>query len=216
MPSYLVRNAYLRLLTVLAAIVATASVITMHAVADRRLDPVSAPLSDYGLSSRSALLFAISCLALAAGSIAFGNTLAGHRRWAAYAAAAMLVLVVLFPTDPPHAEALSPAAHIHRYAAGAAFVLLGVAIAGMVSDCSGWLRTVLTAVCITSALMLVLTVVAAFWPDLLAIWQWRGIPQRVLLLGYVAALTAIGVHPGPVAGRAIDSGVRNIRVNAAG
>lgn len=216
MPSYLVRKAPLRLLIAVASIVATAAVVIMHAVADRGIDPVSAPLSDYGLSSRSALLFAISCLALAAASISFGNTVAGHHRWAAYGASVMLVLVVLFPTDPPEAADLSLAAHIHRYAAGAAFVLLGVAIIGMMSDCNGWLRTLLAAVCITSAAMLVLTVVAAFWPDLLAIWQWRGIPQRVLLLGYVAALAAIGLHPAPVAGRAIDSGVRNIQVNAAG
>lgn len=216
MPSYLVRKAHVRLLIAVAAIVATASVVTMHAVADSGIDPVSSPLSDYGLSTRSALLFALSCLALAAGSIAFGNTLVGLSKWSAYGAALMLVLVVLFPTDPSDAESMSLAAHIHRYAAGAAFVLLGVVIAGVIDDCGGWLRTLLTVVCVTAAVMLVLTVVAAFWPEFLAIWQWRGIPQRMLLLGYVTALAALGAHPEPDAGRAIDSGVRNIRVRAAG
>lgn len=177
----------------IGAVLAVVAAAAMHLLTGpSSVDPVQETLSMYGAAPRTAGLFAVSCLALAVAVLCCTQRLPSVGQYAAYAAAVMLLIVVVFPTDTGVGP-LSAVAQIHRYAAGAAFVLITVVLASAADRCAGPMRLVVRACLVPAVLMLSLTIAAVLWPDLLAMAQWRGIPQRVLLLSEAAGLIGVSI-----------------------
>ncbi|QHC00573.1 DUF998 domain-containing protein [Epidermidibacterium keratini] len=178
-----------------AAPLALISIIAMalvHVVAIGAVDPIDQTMSMYGVHRLSAGLFGLGCTALAAACVALADRLPRVGRWAAYGAALTLVLVVVFPTDVGNGP-LSLSAQIHRYAAGTAFALLAILICAVLAT-SRAASGVLTVLLVIAAVVLALTIIATFAPDFLGISQWRGVPQRVMLLDYALAVALIGAR----------------------
>lgn len=188
------------LVTGVGAFFAIGTLAFVHLLTFASVDAVAEPLSQYGLSARSFALFALSCLALAVAAVALAPRLSLLGRVSAYAGAIMLVLVVVFPTDPGTGT-LSMTAQIHRYAAGAAFVLLAVLMLSAAAHCGPAMRRSIWVSLVIVVLMLALTIAATFWPELWAMQQWRGVPQRVLLLTQAATIGAVGLHLHQARGR---------------
>lgn len=174
------------------AVLSIVALALVHLISIGRVDPVEQTMSMYGVHPQSAGLFALGCTALAVACLALAHRLPRPGRPAAYGAAVMLVLLVAFPTDTGDGP-LSLSAQIHRYAAGAAFVLIALTMCAAVRHTTS--RGVLVALIAVAAIVLALTVIGAFAPDVAAISQWRGIPQRVLLLDYAIAIALIGGRP---------------------
>lgn len=206
----------------IGAFVAIGAIVLVHILTSASVDPTSSPLSTYALSTRSSWLFALACGALGLAVCFLARHLPTIGRWSAYTAAVMLKAVVIFPTDPAtRAATLSLSAQIHRYTAGAAFVLLGVAILAAANHCGKVMRRWVLFSCVVVALMFGLTLAATFWPDYLAMAHWRGIPQRIMLLVEAGAIGALGMYwhrTRTVRGSSAvgNRGVRNSVVNPAG
>lgn len=174
------------------AVLSIAALTLVHLISIGRVDPVVQTMSMYGVHPQSAGLFALGCTALAVACLALAHRLSRPGRAAAYGAAIMLVLLVAFPTDTGDGP-LSLSAQIHRYAAGAAFVLIALTMCTALRHTAS--RGVLGALIAVAATMLALTVIGTFAPDFADISQWRGVPQRALLLDYAIAIALIGARP---------------------
>ncbi|WP_026931341.1 DUF998 domain-containing protein [Glycomyces tenuis] len=203
-----------------AELAATAGLVTsvasfalLHLLMSEAVDPVSTPVSMYALSSPGTVLFPLGAVSLALScAILAGRGVGLPRqslvRFLLGSTAVMLVLASLFRSGTPE-SGLTVAAQIHRYTAGAAFVLLTVA-AGLCavrmreSGASTAVRRALWWVTALASLTFLTTAVNTFLPGLADGGDWRGVPQRVLLVvlsalvGVLIANSRLEAAPRPV------------------
>lgn len=172
----------------------------MHLTQSDVVDPVAIPVSAYALTWPGVVLFpaGVLGLALACAILAVrGVGLPGEEpiRWLLGATAVMLLGAALFRTGTPE-SGLTLGAQIHRYSAGGAFVLLTV-VGGLaaartgrarmspaVRGCMFWSTAV-------AALTFLTTAINTFLPGLAGGGDWRGIPQRVLLVTLSVLILAL-------------------------
>ncbi|MEU6861586.1 DUF998 domain-containing protein [Glycomyces sp. NPDC046736] len=168
-----------------------AGFVVMHLSQSAAVDPVATPVSSYALTWPGVVLFPASVLSLAlACAILAGRGVGlareGFIRFLLGATALMLVCAAAFRTGKPE-MGLSWSEQIHRYSAGAAFVLLTV-VAGLCAvrmrDAAvpDWVRRGTWWVTAVAALTFATTTVNTFLPGIADGGDWRGIPQRVLLV----------------------------------
>lgn len=186
----LFRSDAAELTATLALATGVASFVLLHLLMSDVVDPVSTPVSMYALTSPGVVLFPLGALSLALACAILAGRGVGLRRqtfirWLLGTTALMLVLASLFRSGTPE-SGLTVAAQIHRYTAGAAFVLLTV-VAGL---CAAQMREAGAAaavrraawwVTVLAALTFLTTTVNTFLPGLADGGDWRGVPQRVLL-----------------------------------
>jgi hypothetical protein len=163
----------------------------MHLTQAGAVDPVATPVSSYALTWPGIVLFPASVLSLALACAILagrGTGLAreGFIRFLLGATAAMLVCAAVFRTGTPE-SGLTWWAQIHRYSAGAAFVLLTVVAA----LCAARMRDVGVPervrrgtwwITVLAGLTFLTTTLNTFLPGFLDGGDWRGIGQRVLLV----------------------------------
>lgn len=169
----------------------------MHLTQSGSVDPVATPVSAYALTWPGILLFPLSVLSMAlACAILAGRGVGlareGSVRFLLGATAVMLVCAAVFRTGTPE-SGLTWWAQIHRYSAGAAFVLLTIVAALCAArmrgtDVPDWVRRGTWWVTALAALTFVTTAVNTFLPGLADGGDWRGVPQRVLLVVLSALL----------------------------
>jgi len=175
-----------------AALTASAaSFVLLHLIMSDVVDPVSTPVSMYALTFPGVALFPLGALSLAlACAILAGRGLGLQRqaliRWLLGTTAVMLVLASVFRSGTPE-SGLTFAAQVHRYTAGAAFVML--TLAGWLcaarmreSGASAAIRRATWAVTALAVLTFLTTTANTFLPGLADGGEWRGVPQRVLLV----------------------------------
>lgn len=176
--------------------------VMLHLLMADVVDPLQQPVSSYALISPGTELFGLGTMSIAGACVllAFvGLGVPGQNRARAMLAATsvMLTLVVVFRTDAGDTVS-SIAGQIHRYAAGAAFVLVVLAAASMCRELTGtagdrrwgfwmWGLTVL------SVATLLLTALNTFLPELAGGGDWRGLPQRALLLNQTLIVIVMGL-----------------------
>lgn len=169
-----------------------ASFAALHLFMAGQVSPLRDPVSGYALAAPGSVLFplgafgfAVACAALAMNRARPpwpGVVRSGVVRPLLGAASVMFVLVVLFPTDSGVAVS-SFGGQVHRYAAGAAFVLMTVVgYAGALRPGDARTRRWLVVLTAISAATLLVTTLNTFLPELADGGQWRGMPQRVLLV----------------------------------
>lgn len=172
----------------------------MHLTQSGVVDPVATPVSSYALTWPGIVLFPLGVLSLAAACAILavrgvGLPRDGFIRFLLGATVVMLVGAVLFRTGTPE-SGLTFGAQIHRYTAGAAFVLLtivgGLATARMgEARMSPAVRSGMLWATVASALTFLTTTVNTFIPGLADGGDWRGIPQRILLVTLSALILAL-------------------------
>jgi hypothetical protein len=178
--------------TAMAAVAASqAGFAVMHLTQADAVDPVATPVSSYALTWPGIVLFPASVLALAlACAILAGRGVGlareGFIRFLLGSTAVMLLCAAIFRTGTPE-SGLTWWAQIHRYTAGAAFVLLTVvaalcAVRMKDADVPDWVRRGTWWVTALAALTFLTTTVNTFLPGFLDGGDWRGIGQRVLLV----------------------------------
>jgi hypothetical protein len=178
--------------TAMAAVAASqAGFAVMHLTQADTVDPVATPVSSYALTWPGIVLFPASVLALAlACAILAGRGVGlareGFIRFLLGSTAVMLLCAAIFRTGTPE-SGLTWWAQIHRYTAGAAFVLLTVvaalcAVRMKDADVPDWVRRGTWWVTALAALTFLTTTVNTFLPGFLDGGDWRGIGQRVLLV----------------------------------
>ena len=110
---------------------ATAARAALQVMGLGSLDPMRSTASDVFYVPGGVLLFTVAVGCLLASTTSWARALShAHRRLPAalvWVAGAALVLVALFPTDPPGTAAMSLSASIHRYAAAAVFAAVPLA-----------------------------------------------------------------------------------------
>jgi hypothetical protein len=163
----------------------------MHLTQSNAVDPVATPVSSYALTWPGIVLFPASVLSLAlACAILAGRGVGlareGFIRFLLGATAVMLVGAAVFRTGTPE-SGLTWWAQIHRYTAGAAFVILTVvaalcAIRMKDADVPEWVRRGTWWATALAALTFLTTTLNTFLPDFLDGGDWRGVGQRVLLV----------------------------------
>ncbi len=178
--------------TAMAAVAASqAGFAVMHLTQSHAVDAVATPVSSYALTWPGIVLFPVSVLSLAlACTILAGRGVGlareGFIRFLLGTTAVMLLCAAVFRTGTPE-SGLTWWAQIHRYTAGAAFVLLTVVAALCAArmkeaDVPDWVRRGTWWATAMAALMFLTTTVNTFLPKVLDGGDWRGIPQRVLLV----------------------------------
>ncbi|GAB3661740.1 DUF998 domain-containing protein [Glycomyces tarimensis] len=189
-------------------VLSVASFALLHLVMSDVVDPVSTPVSMYALTFPGNVLFptgvvslALACAILAGRGVGLPRD--GFIRRLLGATAVMLVLAAVFRSGTPE-SGLTFGAQIHRYTAGAAFVLLTV-VAGL---CAVGMRRAGTAPAIRRAaasvtalasLTFLTTTVNTFLPALADGGEWRGVPQRVLLVVLSALIALLIANSSPAA-----------------
>gem|GEM_PF-3337474 len=179
-----------------AALIALAGFGFLHGYLAEVVDPVRQPVSSYALTEPGAIGFAVGALGMAAAGGALALRFAGRAWvcWPLIVSSAMYVLVVLFPTDAGVAVS-TVGGQIHRYAAGVAFVAVTI-VAMVAARRSGWLLRVVAG---SAVLMLLVTTVNTFLPQLADGGDWRGVPQRALLMIHIGLFLVL-------ARRSVDRG----------
>lgn len=178
--------------TAMAAVAASqAGFAVMHLTQSDSVNPVATPVSSYALTWPGIALFPASVLALAlACAILAGRGVGlareGFIRFLLGSTAVMLLCAAIFRTGTPE-SGLTWWAQIHRYTAGAAFVILTVvaalcAVRMKDADVPDWVRRGTWWVTALAALTFLTTTVNTFLPGFLNGGEWRGIGQRVLLV----------------------------------
>ena len=156
--------------------------------------PVHQPLSMFEIERQGQVAYVIACAGLTLACAALAKL---HRRWlriALAASAGAFVLTVMFPTDP--SDTMSLAGQVHRYASGAAFwlVIVSGAIAAYLLLRQHLGRWMLSVTAVNFVLMCVV-MLNTFLPELANGGDWRGVPQRLLLLGEGALLLMLAYAP---------------------
>ncbi|MCD0445642.1 DUF998 domain-containing protein [Glycomyces sp. A-F 0318] len=169
----------------------------MHLAQSGAVDPVATPVSAYALTWPGVVLFpasvlgmALACAVLAGRGVGLARE--GLVRFLLGATAVTLVCAAVFRTGTPE-SGLTWWAQVHRYSAGAAFVLLTVAAAVCAArlrgtDAPAWARYGTWWATVLAALTFLTTTVNTFLPGLADGGDWRGVPQRVLLVVLSALL----------------------------
>jgi hypothetical protein len=178
--------------TAMAAVAASqAGFAVMHLTQFHQVNTVATPVSSYALTWPGIVLFPVSVLSLAlACAILAGRGVGlareGFIRFLLGSTAVMLLCAAIFRTGTPE-SGLTWWAQIHRYTAGAAFVMLTVVAALCAArmketDVPDWVRRGTWWATAMAALMFLTTTANTFLPKVLDGGDWRGIPQRVLLV----------------------------------
>ncbi|MEU5157618.1 DUF998 domain-containing protein [Glycomyces sp. NPDC021274] len=178
--------------TAMAAVAASQTgFAVMHLTQSHAVDPVATPVSSYAVTWPGIVLFPASVLALALACAVLagrgvGLAREGFIRFLLGATSVMLVCAAVFRTGTPE-SGLTWWAQIHRYTAGAAFVLLTVvaalcAIRMKDADVPDWVRRGTWWATGLAALTFLTTTVNTFLPGFLNGGEWRGVVQRVLLV----------------------------------
>lgn len=178
--------------TAMAAVAASqAGFAVMHLTQSDAVNPVATPVSSYALTWPGIVLFPASVLALAVACVILagrgvGLAREGFIRFLLGSTSVMLLCAAVFRTGTPE-SGLTWWAQIHRYTAGAAFVLLTVVAALCAmrmkdADVPDWVRRGTWWVTGLAALTFLTTTVNTFLPGFLDGGDWRGIGQRVLLV----------------------------------
>ncbi|HZE40715.1 MAG TPA: DUF998 domain-containing protein [Stackebrandtia sp.] len=201
----------LRSVAVVGTVIAVASFIYMHLVMPK-VHPVHQPVSMYELEPDGYAGYLVGTLSIA---IACAALVYGRRRWQGLAmglAAVAFVVTVLFPTDPGHGVS-SVSGQVHRYSSGTAFGLVIVAgfLAAAFAGPSRW-RTWTFALSSVTAVLMIVIIVNTFLPELANGGDWRGLPQRVLLLALAIQLVVLAYQP--VARPSADASVSVPRARA--
>lgn len=189
----------------LGASIAMGSFVALHLLMAHDVDPLRDPLSMYALKFPGNLLFPLGTLALMVSflTLAINGLAAPYRgtiRWVLGTAAVMLFAVVAFRTDSGIGVS-SISGEIHRYTAGAAYVLITAAgfwiAAAARFTALGKISGVLSVGCAAILLVIVITI---FAPHLADSDQWRGVPQRLLLAvqSFMVLLWAVARAPKPL------------------
>lgn len=200
--------------TAMSAVAASqAGFAVMHLTQSNAVDPVATPVSSYALTWPGILLFPASVLSLAlACAILAGRGVGlareGFIRFLLGATAVMLVCAAIFRTGTPE-SGLTWWAQIHRYTAGAAFVILTVvaalcAVRMKDADVPDWVRRATWWVTALSALTFLTTTVNTFLPGFLDGGDWRGVGQRVLLVVLSALVWILVANSSRVTVRTVE------------
>ncbi|MGH8791928.1 MAG: DUF998 domain-containing protein [Stackebrandtia sp.] len=189
---------------VAGAVVGMASFGLMHVLMAEEVNPVRQPVSAYALASPGDALFvagasglAVACAALAVGGR--GPARQASVRLLLAVTSAMLVLAAAFPTDSG-VNVSTVGGQIHRYSAGAAFVLITLAgfaacVRGRREDVSAAARRATMLLTVVCAATFLVTTVNTFLPELADGGQWRGLPQRVLLAAQSLLIVTLAWAP---------------------
>ncbi|MDN3243494.1 DUF998 domain-containing protein [Glycomyces tritici] len=205
--------------TAMAAVAASQTgFAVMHLTQSDAVDPVATPVSSYAVTWPGIVLFPASVLALAlACAILAGRGVGlardGRIRFLLGATSVMLLCAAVFRTGTPE-SGLTWWAQIHRYTAGAAFVLLTVVAALCAlrmrdAEVPEWVRRGTWWVTGLAALTFLTTTANTFLPGFLNGGEWRGLGQRVLLVvlsALVWMLVANSIRAMVPAGAAVPSG----------
>lgn len=173
-------------------------------VALATIDPVRATVSDLVYAPGGAWLFPLSGALTVAGSVMLA--LRAHRSGNIRAAGALavwclaLTMATLFPTDPPGLDGISTAAQIHRWAAAVMFVAAPVA-GWFAASCapatwSARLRSRSIWCAVTGVVQFAFSLpsllpVSASWPFAQALFEVRGLAERVLFVAMIAVIAAM-------------------------
>ncbi|TQL76407.1 uncharacterized protein DUF998 [Stackebrandtia endophytica] len=174
-----------RRLAIAAALTALAGFGFLHGYLAEVVDPVRQPVSSYALTAPGEVGFAVGAIgmAVACGALALRFTRRAWICWPLVASSGMYVLVVLFPTDAGVAVS-TVGGQIHRYAAGVAFVAVTV-VAIVAAWRSARSQRMLRVAAGLAVLMLLVTTINTFLPELADGGAWRGVPQRALLVIHI-------------------------------
>ncbi|ADD41861.1 DUF998 domain-containing protein [Stackebrandtia nassauensis] len=185
-------------LALVAGILTMAILIAMHVIMADQVRVNIDPVSVFAINREGVLLFDLACLSIAVACVAvlFGPLGSERvtRRCLAGSAVALL-FVVGFDTDAG-ATVSSFSGYVHRYAAGAVFVMITVATAHLwrrVPDPR--LRRAFAVMTLINLVLLILNVWGTYLPDLAYGGQWRGIPQRLLVVSQVVSIVAMAFVP---------------------
>ena len=196
-------------LAMAAGAVTVAVLVVLHVILADEVRINVDPVSVYAINTEGVLLFDLACMAFAVACVA---VLFGHvrfepvPRWCLAGSAVALVLVVGFDTDAGMTVS-TVGGYVHRYAAGVVFVLVTVATVHMWRRLSGTgLGRTLGILSLGNIVLLFLNVTGTYLPDVANGGQWRGIPQRLLLLTLVVSIVLLAFVPRPRRRRhALDS-----------
>lgn len=187
-------------LAVAAGIFTVAILVILHVIMAGKVRINIDPVSVYAINQEGVLLFDLACMAIAAACVA---VLFGHvgtepvPRWCLAGSAVALLFVVGFDTDAG-ATVSTIGGYVHRYAAGVVFILVTVAAAHMWRRLSGsGLGRTLGVLTFLNLILLILNVSGTYLPNLANGGQWRGIPQRLLLLSLVVSIVVLAFVPKP-------------------
>ncbi|MGH8878408.1 MAG: DUF998 domain-containing protein [Stackebrandtia sp.] len=185
-------------LAVIAGLVTIVTFVALHVMEAETISVFKDPVSTYVLTDVGAKLFALGSLGLAGSCVAVLFGPLGSEavpRWALGGAVVFLLLVVGFDTDAG-ATVSTVGGYVHRYAAGAVFVLITVAVIHT------WRRQrgtaygrVMGVILFANLVLLVVNWSGTYQPHILDGGQWRGIPQRLLLVILVAAIVLMAFTP---------------------
>lgn len=133
LPARIGRRVTARHWVLLCSALALVPMIEVHMVGIGAVDPVVQPVSHYAFVPTGYWMILIGSLllAIAASAIAVAMVRIGDRRLRVSAVllvsfAVAIILVGIFPTDPPGTVALSASATLHRWAAAYSFAVLPV------------------------------------------------------------------------------------------
>lgn len=188
-------------LAVAAGVFTVAVLVILHVILADTVRVNIDPVSVYAINTEGVLLFDLACMSIAAAcvSVLFGNM--GSEpvpRWCLAGSAVSLLFVVGFDTDAGMTVS-TIGGYVHRYAAGVVFVLVTVATAHMWRRLSGsGLGRTLGILSFLNIVLLILNVTGTYLPDLANGGQWRGIPQRLLLLTLVTSIVVLAFVPKPM------------------
>lgn len=186
-----------RIIAIIAVLIASVAFIYMQ-LAMPYVHPIKQPVSMFELEpmGQSAYIAGTIGMAIACAALVCAYSLTVQLPLTA--AGVALVLTVIFPTDPGHGVS-SIAGQIHRYSSGAAFCFIIIA---------GFILTAHTAPAKRKAWMLALSIINTaamltittntFFPDLANGGDWRGLPQRILLIAQAALLILMAATRTPV------------------
>lgn len=185
-------------LAVAAGVLTVAILAALHIMMAETVRVNIDPVSVYAIRPNGVLPFDLACLSMAVACVAVLFGPAGTEpvpRWCMAGSAISLLFVVGFDTDAGMTVS-TIGGHVHRYAAGIVFVLVTVATAHLWRRLSGsGLGRALGILTFLNIMLLTLNVSGTYLPQLADGGQWRGIPQRLLVLTLVVSIVVSAFVP---------------------
>lgn len=172
--------------------------VLLHVAMAGVVDPAQQPISDTALDQPGTVLFgfgvltmAVACTALALGGIGLSDEMPVRRTLSAVAV--LLVVVAIFPTDRGPVPT-SVVGEIHRWSASIVFLALTLAAWQI------WQRTDaeprrrwLAALTVAGVVSLAINSVNLMFPEFANGWQWRGVPQRAMLITHLTVILTLAI-----------------------